>query len=461
MPTEVPALTAAVARFASSTRYDDLPADVVRLSRNAVLDCLAAAFAGCVAEGSVLLRRHLAQFGFPRPNASVIGTGMRLPAQFAALANGNSMHSDDYDDTHNPSRIHPSASVAAALFAAAEAADASGRDVLTAFNVGVEASCKISIATAGAHYGRGFHSSGTVSPYGAAAAVCNVRHLPYEATLAALGIAGSQSAGVRENFGTMTKPLHAGRAGETGIMAVDLAVSGFTSSPTILEGERGFFTAYSDQCDANVILDTLGKPWTFATQASIGIKPFPSGRLTHPGMCELEKIVKQHDIKPDDVERIHVKSNRQLPGNLTYHRPVTGLEGKFSMEFCLASILVVRRAGLAEFTDGFVNRADVQAAIGKIDYTCYSDEEAAAQKYPLLTTFLEVVLKDGRRFTGRADYARGSPPQMMTFDEVADKLRGGADFAKWDKAKTEAIVAIVRELEHMKTFSELAPLLRN
>src|SRR4051812_18608066 len=461
MQTELPPLTSPVARFASSTRYADIPADVVRLSKGAVLDCLAVAFAGCVAEGSVLLRRHLAQFGFPRPNASVIGTDMRLPAQFAALANGNAMHSDDYDDTHNPSRIHPSASVAAALFAAAEAADASGRDLLSAFNVGVEASCKISIATASAHYGRGFHSSGTISPYGAAAAVCNVRQLPYETTLAALGIAGSQSAGVRENFGTMTKPMHAGRAGESGVMAADLAKSGFTSSPTILEGERGFFTAYSDKCEANVILDTLGKPWTFATEASIGIKPFPSGRLTHPGMCELEKIVKEHDIKPDQVERIHVRTNRQLPGNLTYNRPVTGLEGKFSMEFCLASILVVRRGGLAEFTDEFVNRADVQAAIGKIDYTCYSDEEAAAKKYPLLTTFLDVVLKDGRRFAGRADYARGSPPQIMTFDEVADKLRGGADFAKWDKAKTEAIVAIARELEHMKKFSELAALLRN
>src|SRR3954467_12795795 len=123
MQTELAILTLMGARFASSKRYLDIPADVGRLSFLAQIDCLAVAFAGCVAEGSVLLRRHLAQFGFPRPNASVIGTDMRLPAQFAALANGNAMHSDDYDDTHNPSRIHPSASVAAALFAAAEAVD--------------------------------------------------------------------------------------------------------------------------------------------------------------------------------------------------------------------------------------------------------------------------------------------------------------------------------------------------
>ena len=178
-------------------------------------------------------------------------------------------------------------------------------------------------------------------------------------------------------------------------------------------------------------------------------------------MCELEKIVLAEDIRPAQVERIHVKTNRQLPGNLTYHRPLTGLEGKFSMEFCLASMLVLRRAGLAEFTDACVNRAEIQDAISKIDYTCYSDEEAAANKYPLLTTFIEVVMKDGRRLSGRADYARGSPPQPMTFDEVADKLRGGAQFARWDHAKTEQIIAIVRELEHLKEFSELAVLLHN
>jgi 2-methylcitrate dehydratase PrpD len=156
-----------------------------------------------------------------------------------------------------------------------------------------------------------------------------------------------------------------------------------------------------------------------------------------------------------------VKTNRLLPGNLTYHRPVAGLEGKFSMEFCLASILVLRRAGLAEFTDECVNCPDIQVAISKIDYTCYSDEEAAANNYPLLATFLEVVLKDGRRFSGRVDFARGSPPQPMTWEEVADKFRGGAQFAHWDEARIEKIIATVRDIEHMKKMSELAVLLRN
>jgi 2-methylcitrate dehydratase PrpD len=342
----------------------------------------------------------------------------------------------------------------------AEAENKSGRDMLTAFNVGVEVGCKISIATAGAHYGRGFHSSGTIGAFGATAAVCNVRRLSPETTLAALGIAGSQSAGVRENFGTMAKPLHAGRSGETGVLASDLAAAGFTSAPTVLEGPRGFFEAFSGKSDDAVILDTLGKPWTFATDASIAIKPFPSGRLTHPGMCELEKIVLDNDILPDEVKRIGVRTNRLLPGNLTYHRPVTGLEGKFSMEFCLASILVQRRAGLAEFTDGFVNRRDIQEAIGKIDYTCYSDEEAAVNAYPLLATFIEVELNDGRKFSGRVDYARGSPPQPMTWDDISNKFRGCAGFAKWAPDSTEKIIRMVYELERVENVAHLAALLK-
>ena len=150
---DAPPLTRSVAQFAASTRYEDIPSDVIALSRKAVLDCLGLAFAGSVAEGTILLRRHIASLGCVGGSSTIFGSDMRTHARFAALANGTAMHSDDYDDTHNPSRIHPSASVAAALFAAADAGNYSGPDVLAAFNVGVEVSCKISIAEheAGSH----------------------------------------------------------------------------------------------------------------------------------------------------------------------------------------------------------------------------------------------------------------------------------------------------------------------
>ena len=451
-------LTARVADFAIGTRYEDMPPEALRLGKKALLDCLGLALAGSRAEGADVLRNHIAQLRCADTSATVFGAAMRAPARFAALANATAMHADDYDDTHNPSRIHPSSPVVAAVLAVAEAEDRSGRDVLAAFNIGVEVSCKISIATRGAHYGRGYHSTGSCGVFGATAALCNLKHMRREAALAALGIAGSEAAGLRENFGTMTKPLHAGRAAENAVGAADLAAAGFTAAPTVLEGPRGFFKACVGDCDEEVLLNQLGNPWTIVSPG-IAVKPFPSGRLTHPGMCKLEEIVTAHDIRADDVERIEVRTNQELPGNLTYHLPVTGLQGKFSMEFCLASILVLRRAGLSEFTDETVNRPDIQDAIRKIRYTCYDDREAGANNYPLLATFVDVVLKDGRTFAGRADVARGSPPIAMTEDEVAAKFRDCAAFAGWPQHVADEIIAMTLELDKLPRVTDLTKLL--
>jgi 2-methylcitrate dehydratase PrpD len=382
---DAPPLTRSVAQFAASTRYEDIPSDVIALSRKAVLDCLGLAFAGSVAEGTILLRRHIASLGCVGGSSTIFGSDMRT---HAALCRPGKRHGHAFRRLrrHAQSKPHTSLCIGGGSIVRPRqnAGNYSGPDVLAAFNVGVEVSCKISIATDGAHYGRGFHSSGTIGVFGATAAICNLQRRSTDVALTALGIAGSGAAGVRENFGTMAKPLHAAAGRKAAVLASELAALGYTSAPTVLEGPRGFFAAYAGTCDDSVLLETLGKPWTFATDASIAIKPFPSGRLTHPAMCELERIMHEHSIVAAQVDRIGVKTNKLLPGNLTYHQPATGLQGKFSMEFCLASILVLGKAGLAEFTDEVVNRPDIQAAIGKIDYTCYSDEEAAANRYPLL-----------------------------------------------------------------------------
>lgn len=453
-------ITDEVAQFVHSTRYDDVPTHVVQLGKKAILDCLGLALAGAKAQGSAILRRHIEEMGCANGAATVFGTRLRAPSRFAALANGNAMHSDDFDDTYHPSRIHPSAAVAAALLADAEVLNRSGREVLTAFNVGVEVSCKISEAIDEQHYQRGYHTTGTCGVFGAAAAVCNLRNLPAATILNALGIAGSEAAGLRENFGTMVKPLHAGRAAENGLVAGSLAATGFTAAPAVLEGARGFFRAGGGGYDAHKIHGKLGNPWTFAAPG-ISIKPFPSGALTHPAMSKLQELVVAHDFSPGQIARLEVKTNRLLPENLTYHRPTTGLQGKFSMEFCLASVAVLRKAGLAEFTDAVVNRRDVQEFISKIDYTAYGDDEAAANDYGRLTTFLEIVLQDGRRIPARADVAKGDPAIPMSDDEVAAKFRECAAFADWPEERGEQIIEMVRHLEKLAQIADLTALLRS
>lgn len=452
-------LASHIAKFVTTTRYSNIPADVLSRAKRAILDTIGVGLAGARAEGCAIIRNYIKALGCDSGGATVFGTTLRVPPRFAAFANGAAINTDDYDDTFHPSRTHSSGPVVAAVFAEAEREGSSGNDVLAAFSVGSEVTCKVSQAIDGQHYQRGYHSTSTCGVFGAAAGVCNLRQLPFEETRAALGIAGSEAAGLRENFGTMAKPLHAGRAAESGVVAASLASLGLTASETILEGPRGFFMASGGGYDANVLRGRLGNPWSYVSPG-VAVKPFPSGNISHPAMCKLQELVLAHDIKPDQVERIAVKTNRLVPLNLTFHRPTTGLQGQLSMEFCLAAILTMRRAGLAEFTDVVVNRPEVQQVIGKIDYGTYSDAEAAAQHYMFLTTFLDIEMKDGRRFSARVDAARGSAAFPMSEGVVLEKFRECARFAHWPAQRTEKLIELILRLEEVGDVRLLTALLR-
>ncbi len=246
-----------------------------------------------VAEAGGITRRYLAALGIATHGGStVIGSDMRLPARFAAFANGISIHADDYDDTQlavAKDRVyglltHPTAPALPPVLALAERDRRSGRDLMTAYQVGVEVECKVAEAIMPRHYQHGFHSTATCGAIGAAAATAKLLGLDRESTRRALSLGASQAAGLRENFGTMTKPFHAGRAAESGVVAAELAALGFTASLNGLEADRGFFRAAGGGYSADMINGRLGNPWTFAFPG-VSIKPHPSGSLTHPGMA--------------------------------------------------------------------------------------------------------------------------------------------------------------------------------
>ncbi len=457
-------LTAYVASFISSTKYSDIPKDVVSLGKKSILDGLGLALAGSVAKSGELVRRHLQGLGCATGVASIIGSDLRAPARFAAFANGTAIHADDYDDTQlavAKDRVyglltHPTAPVLPAVLAVGQRDGRSGRDILTAYQVGVEVECKIAEAINPRHYQHGFHSTATCGTLGAAAALANLLGFSAETACTALGIAGSQSAGLRENFGTMMKPFHAGRAAESGVVAAEFAALGFTATPHILEAPRGFFRAAGGGYDEGGIRGKLGSPWTFANPG-VSIKPHPSGSLTHPGMTLLLSLIKQHDIRPDQVDSVKVGTNQNMPNALIHHQPRTELQAKFSMEFCMAILLLLRKAGLPEFTDEVVNRPDVQAMIQKVEFGVHPDAEAAG--YDKMTTIIEIALKDGRKISGRADFGKGSPANPMSYEEVADKFRECAAFSRWPSAKAERVVELVRGLEDVYDVRELVGLL--
>jgi len=458
-------LTAYVAQFVIGTKASAIPADVMRLGKRSVLDGIGLALAGNAAESGHIVRTYLKSLGIPTgKGATVIGTSMKVPARFAAFANGIAIHADDYDDTQlavAKDRVyglltHPTAPALPPVLALGEIGNRSGLDVLAAYQVAVEAETKICEAINPRHYDHGFHSTATIGAIAAAAGASRMMGLNLEQTRRALGIGASQAAGLRENFGTMTKPFHPGRSCESGIVAAEFAKLGWTATPVVLEAGRGFFKAAGGGYDPAAIEGRLGNPWTF-TFPGVSIKPHPSGSLTHPGMGLMLDLIRKHDIRREQVVKVEVGTNRHMPNALIQHRPQNELQGKFSMEFCMAILLLQRKAGLAEFTDQVVNRPDVRKMIEKVDFGVHPEAEAAG--YEKMTTIIDIELADGRKIGGRADFGKGSPAHPMSDDELATKFRECAAWGKLPKAGADKVVDRVCNLEKLKSIRELTRLL--
>jgi 2-methylcitrate dehydratase PrpD len=434
---------------------------VMHLGKRSILDGLGLALAGNAAESGHIVRTYLKSLGIPTTKGStVIGTNMKVPARFAAFANGIAIHADDYDDTQlavAKDRVyglltHPTAPALPPVLALGERDNCSGLDVLTAYQIAVEVETKIAEAINPRHYADGFHSTATVGAIAAAAGAARMLKLNVEETRAALGMGASQAAGLRENFGTMTKPFHAGRAAESGVVAAELVKLGWTATSVALEAERGFFKAAAGGYDPQAIHGKLGNPWTFA-MPGVSIKPHPSGSLTHPGMGKMLDLIRKFDISPAQVMKVRVGTNRHMPNTLIHHRPVNELQAKFSMEFCMAILLLERAAGLAQFTDAVVNRPDVKQMIEKIEFGVHPEAEAAG--YEKMTTIIDIQLADGRSVSGRADFGKGSPANPMSDEDVVSKFHECAAWGKLPRINAEMIVEWVLNLEKLPRIREL------
>jgi 2-methylcitrate dehydratase PrpD len=461
---KAPGLTEYVGKFIASTKYEDIPQDVIDLGKKSILDGLGLALAGSRAPTGAICRQYVEHLGICDGKASIIGSSKKTSPRFGAFVNGVSIHADDFDDTQLSAAkdrvygllVHPTVPVLPALLALAEGRTISGKDFMLAYHLGVEVECKIAEAISPRHYQDGFHSTGTCGPFGSAAACAKLLRFDLSRILNTFGLVASQSGGLRENFGTMTKPFQAGHAAESGLASAELVALGWTAAEQILEAERGFFHAFGGSFDPAGIMDRLGKPWTFASPG-ISLKPYPSGSLAHPAMTELARLIEVHKLLAAQVEKLDVGANHQMTTTLLHHRPKTGLQAKFSMEFCMAILLLRGKAGLSEFSDQIVQSADVQEMIGRVNF--YVDPEAESAGYDKMTSLLKIHLKDGRVIAGRAEFAKGSPTNPMSFDEAAAKFRGCAEFAEWPKEKTGKLISYVKALDSVRDVSTLSPLL--
>src|SRR4051812_3673675 len=460
-PSYAAGVTSAVATFITQSRYDAVPQKAVVEAKRCLIDGFGVVLAGATVEGSRIVRDYV------KAAAAAGGSTILGPARLsaagahAALANAASGHAMDYDDTQlstTPDRIfglltHPTVPVLAASLAIGERLGASGATFLDAFLVGFEVECKIAEAINPNHYQRGFHSTGTIGPFGAAASAARLMKLTPPQTAHALGIAASMSAGIRVNFGSMTKPLHAGRAAENGVTAAELASRGFTGGDDALDGEWGFFQVLGGGADVPRIVGALGKPFSIV-EPGVSFKPYPCGSLGHPTMDAMLKLVTERDIKPEQVKAVRVRAGSNILNPLRYQTAKTELEAKFCLPFMMTSILLRRRAGIREFTDAFVSSAPVQAMMPRV--RTVFDQAIEARGFDKMRSIVEVDLADGRTLTQASDERyRGSPENPFTRADLHAKFTDCASLVLTPQKIARALEAI-ELVERLANIKELA-----
>jgi 2-methylcitrate dehydratase PrpD len=421
-------VTKEVVAFVASATLDAMPDPVVTQGVRCLVDGFGVILAGMATPGSQILRSYVSALA-GTGDASVLGPGrLKAPVELAALVNGAYGHAMDFDDTQLPTTpdrtfgllTHPTVPALTSALAVAERRGASGAQFLEAFLVGVEVECKIAEAINPDHYNRGFHSTGTIGTFAAAAAAAKLLRMEPKAIAHAVAIAASLSAGIRLNFGTMTKPLHAGRAAQNGVLAAVLASKGFTGGDDGLDGPWGYFQVAGGGADAARIAGVLGKPFSIVSPG-VSVKPYPCGSLSHPTMDAMLEMIVVHDIKPDDIKSISVRAGSNILEPLRYKTARTELEAKFCLPFLMTSLVLRRKAGIREFTDEFVSSEPVQRMMTLV-HTQF-DPAIEAQGFDKMRSVVEVHLKDGRSFVQPSDDKyRGSPERPVTTSELHDKF---------------------------------------
>ncbi len=349
----------------------------------------------------------------PAPQATVAGRRERVDMASAALLNGITSHTFDFDDTHLKTIIHPAGPVASALLALAEHTGASGRAVIDALVIGVDVSCRLGNTVYPEHYDRGWHITGTTGMFGAAAGCARLLGLDARRTAMALGIAASQPVGLREQFGTMTKPFHPGAAARAGLMSALLARSGFTASARAIEAPRGWAQVVSTRCDWREATDALGERFEISFNT---YKPFACGIVIHPSIDACVQL-RDQGVRSDQVARIELKVHSLVLELTGKKEPADGLQGKFSVYHGCAAGLIFGRAAEDEFADEIVTRADVAALRRKVVATVDdSIDEASAD--------VTAVLNDGRRVHVFVEHAVGSLERPMSNAALEAKFRG-------------------------------------
>jgi aconitate decarboxylase len=414
-------LTESLSRFVANPGFRELPDAAIRIVRTGFIDAVATMIAGRDEPVVRIVRRFVAARNSGVREAHIVFGAEMAASADAALINATAAHALDYDDVAMGG--HPSAVLVPAVLAAGECLGASGTDALRAYLVGYEVWAELLSREPDAYHVKGWHPTAVLGTLGATAAVAYLHGLSSEDCRNALALAASMASGLVANFGTMTKPFHAGRAAACAIEAVRLTAGGLTAAPDAIEHHAGYLAALSPQgrVDRAGPASGLGRQLRIL-DSGLSIKSYPICYATHRVIDGVLDLVTAHDVKPGDVTKVRASLGVTQASMLRNHAPVTGLEAKFSLEFAVASALVARRVGLREVTDEFVSQPRVRETMAKVS-TSTVDTHCPLESIFALTDRVTLELKDGRILdSGEIRFARGNAKLPLNEEALKAKF---------------------------------------
>ena len=436
--------TRILASYVVNGKLADIPAEVLREARRSLVNFMGCAVGGARDEAVDAAVRAFRPFS-GAPTAHVLGRDERLDPLHASLMNGISSHVFDCDDTTPKNMCHPTSPIASALFAYASVNPVRGRDFMEAFIYGFEASSRVANCVYPTHYDLGWHITGTAGVFGAAAAIGKLMRLTEQQMIWALGLAGTQAAGVREMFGSMGKAFHPGRAAQNGYGAALLAQAGFTAGPRILEGPRGF-PAVTTAARFNLANVTKGLGTEFDLLVNT-YKPYPCGIVIHPTIDGAIQLREQHGVAPGDIAAVRLRVAPLVLDLCNQQGISTGLQGKFSVYHGAAIGLVRGKAGVQEYTDAAVNDPDIKRV----------REIATATADPAVTedqAGIEVELRDGRRLSLFVEQSLGNINKPLSDRQLDAKFCDQA-VANLPAGDVERLIELTWKLEELADVSEI------
>ncbi|MGT2475592.1 MmgE/PrpD family protein [Paraburkholderia terrae] len=412
-------LTRSLARFVAGTQWRDLPANVRNEAKRSLVNYFAVALAGSH-DPTLDKAVNVYQRFSADENASIVGRTERTDMLNAAALNAMSANVYDFDDTHIPTIIHPTAPVAAALFALAESHAMSGEALLLAFVLGVEVECRIGNAVSPEHYQRGWHITSTCGVFGAAAAVAKALELDEQQIVWALGNASVQTGGLVETLGTMSKSISVGNAARNGLLSALLAEDGFSGPDAPLEGERGFLRVTASQPVWHALTHELGHEWELLKNT---YKPYPCGVVLNPVIDACLDLRRDARWSLDDIEQIELTGHPLLRERTDRAGARTGRESQVSAQHAVAVVLSRGKAGLDEFSDAAVSDPSLRALGSRLRFIDNASR-------PVESAQVTIILRSGERVAHRVHAARGSLAAPLANVELADKLHQLAAYSR-------------------------------